>query len=148
MTNHTEALVEVEESHKGRYQQAMKFGPHVLIADEPASVGGNDAGPGPYEYLLMGLGACTSMTIRMYAERKQIPLENVQVRLNHSRIHAEDCSDCDTRMGMVDEITRYITLTGDLVQEDRQRLLEIADRCPVHRTLTSEIKIRTTLLPG
>src|SRR5690606_23390413 len=109
-------------------------------------VGGNDTGPGPYEYLLMGLGACTSMTIRMYAERKQLPLKRVKVRLGHQKIHADDCSDCETREGKVDEITREIFLEGDLSDEQQQKLLEIANRCPVHRTLTSEIKVRSKLV--
>jgi putative redox protein len=139
-------LVEVEETLTGRYMQNMRYGRHVLIADEPESVGGNDAGPGPYEYMLMGLGACTSMTIRMYAERKQLPLNRVQVRLEHHKIHADDCSDCETHEGKVDEISREIVLEGELNDEQRQQLLEIANRCPVHRTLTSEIKVRTKLV--
>jgi putative redox protein len=146
MTNNPNNIVEVEETLTGRYSQNMRSGRHVLTADEPESVGGNDAGPGPYEYLLMGLGACTSMTIRMYAERKQLPLKRVKVRLGHQKIHADDCADCETREGKVDEITREIILEGDLTDEQRQKLLEIANRCPVHRTLTSEIKVRTRLV--
>ncbi len=146
MPDNPVALVEVEESLIGRYTQNMRFGRHELIADEPESVGGNDAGPGPYEFLLMGLGACTSMTLRMYAERNQLPLKRVRVRLAHNKIHAKDCLDCRTREGKVDEITREISLEGDLTDEQRQRLLEIADRCPVHRTLTSEIKVRSRLV--
>jgi putative redox protein len=147
MTNNPNNIVEVEETLTGRYSQNMRSGRHVLVADEPESVGGNDTGPGPYEYLLMGLGACTSMTIRMYAERKKLPLKRVKVRLEHQKIHADDCSDCETREGKVDEITREIVLEGDLTDEQRQKLLEIANRCPVHRTLTSEIKVRTRLSP-
>jgi putative redox protein len=146
MTMNPENNVEVGESLTGRYTQNMRSGRHELIADEPESVGGNDAGPGPYEYVLMGLGACTSMTIRMYAERKQFPLKRVKVRLGHQKIHAQDCSDCETREGKVDEITREIILEGDLSAEQREKLLEIANRCPVHRTLTSEIKVRTRLV--
>lgn len=146
MATNLNNFVEVEETLDGLYMQNMRSGSHVLVADEPESVGGNDAGPGPYEYLLMSLGACTSMTLRMYAERKQLPLERVRVRLSHSRIHAEDCSDCETREGKVDEITRDISLAGELTGEQRQRLLEIADKCPVHRTLTSEIKVRSRLV--
>ena len=146
MSSDTVYLVEVEETLAGRFTQSMRSGKHTLIADEPESVGGDDAGPGPYEYLLMGLGACTSMTLRMYAERKRLPLQRVRVRLSHRRTHARDCSDCETREGMVDEITREIELEGDLTGEQRQRLLEIANRCPVHRTLTSEIKVRSRLL--
>ena len=145
MATNPNTIVEVEETLDGLYMQNMRSGSHVLVADAPESVGGNDAGPGPYEYLLMGLGACTSMTLRMYAERKQLPLERVQVRLSHNRIHAEDCSDCETREGKVDEITREISLEGELSDEQKQRLLEIADLCPVHRTLTSEIKVRSEL---
>jgi putative redox protein len=137
--------VEVEETLTGRYTQKITSGNHSLIADEPVSLGGNDDGPGPYDYLLMGLGACTSMTIRMYAERKQLPLERVCVRLHHHKIHVEDCNDCESTKGKVDEIMREIVLEGDLTEEQRQRLLEIADLCPVHKTLSSEIKIRTTL---
>jgi putative redox protein len=146
MTAESITFVEVEEGLSGRFIQNMRTGRHALVADEPVSVGGNDAGPGPYEYLLMGLGACTGMTLRMYAEHKKLPLKRVLVRLAHRKIHAQDCADCETREGKVDEITREIRLEGELNEEQRQRLLEIANRCPVHRTLTSEIKVRTTLV--
>lgn len=139
------SIVEVEESGRGRYVQTVRAGRHALVADEPAEVGGNDAGPGPYDFLLIALGSCTSMTLRMYAERKQWPLQRVRVRLSHSRVHAQDCRDCETRDGHVDEIRREIVLEGALDAAQRQRLLEIADRCPVHRTLTSEMKIRSEL---
>jgi putative redox protein len=138
-------VVEVEETLTGRYMQCGRSGRHALTIDEPVAVGGNDAGPGPYELLLLALGACTSMTLRMYAERKQLPLTRVRVRLTHRRIHAEDCADCATREGSIDEITREIELEGDLSEEHRARLLEIAVRCPVNRTLTSEIKVRSRL---
>ena len=118
----------------------------MLTADEPAEVGGNDAGPGPYELLLMSLGACTSMTLRMYAELKKLPLERVRVKLSHRKIHAQDCLGCETKEGKLDEITREISLEGALTAEQRQRMLEIADRCPVHRTLTSEIRILSSLV--
>lgn len=118
---------------------------HQLIADEPLAAGGQDLGPNPYEYLLAGLGACTSMTIRMYATRKNLELENVEVRLTHSRIHAEDCEDCESTTGKVDRIEKIISLEGDLTVEERQRLLEIADLCPVHKTLHNEIVIDTRL---
>ena len=111
--------------------------PHQLLADEPKDTGGNDAGPTPYELLLSALGACTSMTLRMYADRKGWQLKEVRVVLTHSRDYARDCAECDTKATMVDRIERQITLVGELSGEQRQRLLEIADRCPVHKTLTS-----------
>jgi uncharacterized OsmC-like protein/alpha-beta hydrolase superfamily lysophospholipase len=138
--------VVVAETGEGRFAQIIQAGRHTLHADEPEGVGGDDTGPGPYDLVLAGLGACTSMTLRMYAERKGLPLESVLVRLRHDKVHAKDCADCETRDGKIDEITRELTVTGDLDDEQRQRLLEIADKCPVHRTLTSEIKIRTRLV--
>ena len=136
--------VVVRETGRGRFQQEVVWGPHRLTADEPTDVGGLDTGLGPYELLLASLGACTAMTLRLYADRKQYPLKNAQVRLRHSRIHAEDCAECETKSGMLDRIERIITLDGDLNDEQRARLMEIADKCPVHRTLTSEIDIRTS----
>src|SRR5258705_2461626 len=118
------------------FLQNISAGPHLLQADEPTEFGGNDAGPNPYELFLAGLGACTSITLRMYADRKGWPLESVQVRLAYSRIHAEDCKDCDSGEAMIDHIEREIEFTGALSAEQRQRLLDIADKCPVHRTLT------------
>lgn len=141
--------VEVRETLTGRYAQSVRAGSHELVADEPVAAGGGDTGPGPYEYLLAALGACTSITLRMYAAQKKWPLQRVQVRLAHRKIHAQDCRDCETREGKVDEITREILLEGTLDDEQRLRLLEIANRCPVHRTLTSEIKVRSRLArPG
>ncbi|WOX04617.1 OsmC family protein [Microbulbifer pacificus] len=137
--------VTVEENGDGKFVQTMTSGIHQLLADEPEDVGGSDLGPGPYEYVLMGLGACTSMTIRMYADHKNIPLARVRVILSHQKIHAQDCADCESSNGKIDEIVREVILEGDLTEEQRQRLLEIANRCPVHRTLTSEIKVRTRL---
>lgn len=133
----------VRESGNGKFQQEVLSGPHRFLADEPVKVGGLDSGPGPYDLLLAGLGACTSMTLRLYADRKKLPLERVSVRLTHNKIHAEDCRDCETKEGMVDRIDRSITIEGPLDAEQRKRLLEIADKCPVHRTLESEIEIRT-----
>ncbi|MBA3310452.1 MAG: OsmC family protein [Nocardioidaceae bacterium] len=143
-----EGLVVVSENGRGQYGQRITVGGHVLSADEPAPVG-QDTGPSPYDLLLAGLGACTSMTLRMYAARKQWPLDNVTVSLRHSRIHAKDCADCATQSGQsgqLDRVDRVIQLTGDLDTEQRRRLLEIADRCPVHRTLHAEVDVRTTLV--
>jgi putative redox protein len=135
--------VVVTETRSGPFEQSITIGPHRLVADEPVAVGGRDSGPGPYELLLAGLGACTAMTLRLYAERKALPLERVSVRLRHDKIHAEDCEACETKGGMLDRIDRTIALEGDLDEAARNRLLEIADKCPVHRTLTSEVEIRT-----
>jgi putative redox protein len=125
--------------------QEIFAGPHRLRADEPRDAGGTDAGPDPYALLLSALGACTSMTLRMYADRKGWPLEQIGVRLRHSRIHAADCAECETKEGQIDRIERELVLRGALSPEQRQRLREIADRCPVHRTLSGEIAIRTAL---
>ena len=128
------------------FAQEIVVGPHRLAADEPTAAGGADTGPNPYDLLLASLGACTSMTVALYARRKGWPLEHVTVRLRHSKIHAADCADCETREGMIDRIERDIELAGPLTDEQRARLLEIAGRCPVHRTLVSEIDIRTRLV--
>jgi uncharacterized OsmC-like protein/fermentation-respiration switch protein FrsA (DUF1100 family) len=135
--------VVVRETRNGKFQQTVSVGPHRLVADEPLAVGGNDSGPGPYDYVLAGLGACTSMTMRMYADRKSLPLDRVTVTLNHSKIHAADCAECETKLGMLDQIERVITIEGALDAEQHTKLMEIADKCPVHRTLTSEIRIVT-----
>jgi putative redox protein len=135
--------VMVRESGSGAFVQEISIGPHSLLADEPAGAGGTDLGPSPYDLLLAGLGACTSMTLRMYAKRKQWPLEGVTVTLSHEKIHANDCMDCETREGKIDRIDREIEILGELDADQRSRLLEIADKCPVHRTLNSEIQIRT-----
>jgi uncharacterized OsmC-like protein/fermentation-respiration switch protein FrsA (DUF1100 family) len=135
--------VVVRETRNSKFQNTVTIGPHHLVADEPHSVGGDDSGPGPYDFLLAGLGACKSMTMRLYAERKSFPLERATVTLNHSKIHAEDCAECETREGLLDQIDVAIGLEGPLDADQRQRILEIADKCPVHRTLTSEIRIVT-----
>jgi putative redox protein len=124
------------------FQQEVTAGKHQLVADEPTSVGGDDAGPDPYDYLLTSLGVCTSMTVGFYARRNKWPLENVTVSLWHSRIHARDCEECQTKDGMLDRIDVDVELTGSLTAEQHAKLMEIAAKCPVHRTLTSEINIR------
>jgi uncharacterized OsmC-like protein/alpha/beta superfamily hydrolase len=135
--------VVVRETRASRLQQTVTMGPHQMLADEPTAVGGQDSGPGPYDFVLAGLGACTSMTMRMYADRKSLPLERITVTLQHSKIHAEDCAECETRAGMLDQIDRVIQIEGALDADQRKRLMEIADKCPVHRTLTSEVRIVT-----
>jgi uncharacterized OsmC-like protein/pimeloyl-ACP methyl ester carboxylesterase len=135
--------VVVRETRNSKLQQIISTGPHRLLADEPVSVGGEDTGPGPYDFLLASLGACTSMTMRLYADRKSLPLERITVTLKHQKIHAEDCAECETKVGMLDQIDRVIAMEGALDADQRKRLMEIADKCPVHRTLTSEIRIVT-----
>jgi len=149
-TTETEADVLVAEHPAGKGEEVSKFlqdvfiGRHRLLADEPPSVGGDDAGPSPYQFLLAGLGACTSMTLRMYADRKGWPLDDVRVHLSHGKIHAKDCETCETTSGKVDQIVRHIELVGDLDEEQTARILEIADRCPVHRTLHGEVVVKST----
>jgi putative redox protein len=135
--------VVVRETRRGKFQQEVIAGAHRFLADEPTTAGGMGSGPNPYDLLLAGLGACTSMTLRLYAERKQLPLKRTTVGLHHSKIHGADCAACETKEGMLDRIERWITLEGDLNSEQRARLMEIAEKCPVHRTLKSEIDIRT-----
>jgi uncharacterized OsmC-like protein/pimeloyl-ACP methyl ester carboxylesterase len=136
-------MVVVRETRNSKFQQTVTVGPHRMLADEPIAAGGEDTGPGPYDFVLAGLGACTSMTMRLYAERKSLPLERTTVTLKHSKIHAEDCAECETKAGMLDQIERVIAMEGNLDVDQRKRLMEIADKCPVHRTLTSEIHIVT-----
>ena len=136
------ALV-VTETRAGRFQQTIAVGRHRLLADEPVAAGGLDSGPSPYDFLLAALGACTAMTLRLYAEYKKFPLDRISVALTHARSHAADCEHCETKDGKVDRIDRVITLDGVLDGVQRKKLLEIADKCPVHRTLTSEVDIRT-----
>ena len=140
-----EGQVMVASTGLGRFQQRITTADHSLTADEPKSLGGLDSGPSPYDYLLSALGACTNMTLEMYAARKKWPLEGVSVALQHAKIHATDCTDCETSVGQIDEIHRVIHIEGEQLDSDqRARLVEIADKCPVHRTLHNEVKIRTT----
>ena len=127
-------------------RQAISVGPHRLLADEPNASGGSDAGPDPYELLLSALGSCTNMTLRMYADRKKWPLKEIRVALTHSKNYADDCVNCEQPAAMLDRIERRITLIGELSAEQRQRLLEIANLCPVHKSLTSRIDIQTELV--
>jgi len=142
-TSEAPRQVVVQETRKSKFNQIITVGPHRLVADEPVAAGGEDAGPGPYDFLLAGLGACTSMTMRLYADRKSLPLDRVTVTRKHSKIYAKDCEECETSEGMLDQIERDIVMDGALDAEQRKKLMEIADKCPVHRTLTSEIRIVT-----
>ena len=135
---HESREVVVAENGAGRYQQQVTVAAHTLIADEPVSMGGNDAGPAPFDYLLTALGACTSMTLRMYAELKQLPLERISVTLTHEKVEVEG-------KGKIDRISRRIGLEGNLTPEQRNRMLEIANRCPVHRTLSGNLEIDSSL---
>jgi putative redox protein len=137
--------VVVRETREGKFTQLVAAGRHVVRADEPVAAGGLDSGMSPYDLLLAGLGACTSMTLRMYADSKGVPLERVAVELKHDKIHAVDCAECETKEGRIDRIERVIRLEGTLDAAQRARLLEIANKCPVHRSLTSEITIPTRL---
>jgi uncharacterized OsmC-like protein/alpha/beta superfamily hydrolase len=137
--------VVVTETREGKFQQEVAMGPHRILADEPITAGGFDTGPSPYDLLLASLGTCTAMTLRLYADQKGLPLARTSVRLSHEKIYATDCATCETKEGKIDRIERVITLEGDLNEAQRARLLQIADKCPVHRTLTSEIDIRTKL---
>ena len=137
-----EGEVIVQETGAGNYQNAVRAGRHRLLADEPRSVGGLDTGPSPYDFLLTALGACTSMTLRMYADLKQLPLDRVSVRLTHEKVHAQDSTSAT---GKADVLTRYVHVEGDLSAAQRQQLLEIANKCPVHRTLEGDIRVRSEL---
>jgi uncharacterized OsmC-like protein len=135
----------VVRGEKGDFRQRIEAGRHQFVVDEPSAVGGHDEGPTPYDLLAAALGACTSITLQMYAKQKGWPLEGVEIRLQHDKIHARDCADCETKDGRLDRIQRTIVLRGPLDDAQRARLLEIANRCPVHRTLASEIHVVTVL---
>ena len=139
----SEGTVTVTETGTVTFARQITAGRHRLVSDEPQPIG-DDAGPTPYDLLLAALGACTSMTVRMYADHKGWPLEEVRVTLRHSRIHAEDCAECETKNGWIAQIDLDVELVGDLDETQRQRLMHIAERCPVHQTLTSEVHITTT----
>lgn len=143
--NSTSAVEVVVHGTGAHFAQEVEVGENQLHADEPVSAGGGDAGPSPYDLLSAALGTCKSMTMGLYARRKGWPLANITVRLRHSKIHAADCAQCETKEGYLDRIDCEIVLEGELTAEQRERLLEIANRCPVHKTLTSEIEIRTRL---
>jgi putative redox protein len=138
-------VVRVEGAHRGKFRQDIRIGKHRLVADEPVSAGGTDTGPSPYGYLLAALGSCTSMTVRLYADLKRMPLEHVAVELSHSRVHAADCAECEKKEGKIDRIERVLTLEGDFDEAARAKLLEIANKCPVHRTLESDILVETRI---
>ncbi len=144
MSDSKEQRVEVRTGEGLRTE--IEAGGHTMIADEPESLGGTDAGPTPYDYLLAALGGCTAITLRMYADRKGWPLESVTVRLSQERIHATDCEECETEEGRIDRIEREIELVGPLDDEQHRRLLEIADKCPVHRTLKTEVLVENSLV--
>jgi putative redox protein len=135
----------VRETREGKFTNQVIVGRHVIRADEPVAAGGLDTGLSPYDLLCAGLGACTAMTIRLYADLKGIPVERITVELKHEKIHAADCAECETREGKIDRIERLIGLEGELDEVQRQKLLEIANKCPVHRTLHSEVVIPTRL---
>jgi uncharacterized OsmC-like protein len=134
-------MSEVVVTSQRNLQNEVTYGPHTFITDEPVEAGGEDVGPDPYTLLLAALGSCISMTVNLYARRKQWPLEQVTVRLRQNRIHASDCQACENKEGYVHHIERSVTLSGNLTDEQRSRLLEIAHKCPVHKTLTSPIII-------
>ncbi len=136
------------ESGRGRYALDILAGRHVLSADEPKEAGGEDSGPSPYELLSAALASCTAITLRMYISRKGWDVGRIHVAVRHEKIHAADCADCETREGRVDVFERVIEVEGGIDAETRRRLLVIADKCPVHRTLTGEVKIRTRLAGG
>ena len=135
--------VVVTETGKGKFQQSVQMGAHHLLADEPIEVGGDDGGPSPYDLLSAALGTCTAMTLRMYADRKKLQLGQVKVRVSHDRVHAADCENCETKDGKIDRFVRQIAIDGSLSSDQKARLMEIADMCPVHKTLNREVLIET-----
>jgi uncharacterized OsmC-like protein len=142
-TEQTEPAHVIVHGTAAGFTQEIEIGSHELYADEPVSYGGTDTGPSPYDLILAALGSCTSMTIGLYARKRDWPLEKITVSLRHSKIHAQDCDDCETKEGRIDRIEVEIHLDGALTDEQRAKLMEMADKCPVHQTLTSEINIKT-----
>jgi len=142
--NQEPRTVKVEGPASG-FRTEVDISGHRFVVDEPTAVGGSDAGPTPYEMLLAGLGACTAMTLRIYADRRKWPLERARISLRHRKVHAQDCIDCDQKPAKMDVVDRVITLDGALTDEQRAKLLEIAERCPVHQTLQTKIQVNTTL---
>ena len=142
-----QGVVTVTETGNGKFQNVIRSGPHRLIADEPQSVGGMDSGPTPYDFLAIGLGACTTMTLRMYADRKGLDLGTISVEVDHAKIHASDCAECTEeerdKGGRIDRFERRLKVTADIDETTRDKLLEIADKCPVHRTLEAGAKVAT-----
>jgi putative redox protein len=147
VSNESLARTVVVESAGEKFQNQVTIGPFQLVGDQPREYGGDDAGPNPYDFLLASLGTCTSMMIVGNARLRNIPLKGVRVTLHHASIHAVDCEECHTRKGTIDRLTREIELIGDLSEEQRQTLLELAKVCPVSQTLTHEINIQTVLSP-
>jgi putative redox protein len=142
MAEKTEPHVIVHGDANG-FAQKVHVGSFQLTTDEPVSYGGTDSGPSPYDLILAALGSCTSMTIGLYARKRSWPVEKITVSLWHTKIHAKDCDDCETKEGRIDRIEMEIHLDGTLTDEQRAKLMEIAGKCPVHQTLTSEINIKT-----
>lgn len=137
-TNHQ---VLVHSDPEAKYTLDIQAGKHLFKADEPESIGGNDFGPTPYDLLLASLGACTAITMRMYANRKGWPVEDIEIHLNHNKEHLQDCEDCDSASAKIDVIERSIKINGDLDEKQRKRMMQIADKCPVHKTLHNEIRV-------
>ena len=142
MAERTEPHVIVQGDAKG-FGQKVQVGSYNLTADEPVSYGGTDSGPSPYDLILAALGSCTSMTIGLYARKRSWPVEKISVSLWHSKIHAKDCDDCETKEGRIDRIEMEIHLDGSLTDEQRAKLMEVAGKCPIHQTLTHEINIKS-----
>src|SRR5947208_3541513 len=143
MAEQTEPAHVIVHGTAAGFAQEIEIGSHELFADEPVSYGGTDTGASPYDLILAALGSCTSMTIGLYARKRKLPLENITVSLRHSKIHARDCEECETEDGKIDRIDMEIHLDGTLTDEQRAKLMEVAGKCPVHQTLTSEINIKT-----